>query len=378
MWLEDDPFLLGRELFRGKLLTVKLQGCGIYIYIIYIYTVCIYMYIYIYIWGLPSCSQFHRSGVTRRLFSVLHAILEALPRQKFHHLPGDFSGKKLHKNIPPFMENSPKKRWPKTSGSKIHSSAETPKKTWSVGISRLDLPRRQPKRGAERLKNTHIRNKNPWVTSVKVRIHWSSSVHQQHPSTLGCWGCQVTKMLKGLQKLLRLDLGEAIPAERVGCWQRHRMFSRRIRGIFPKWWYIFIHICKWQFYCNFHLYIYTIYLASTLRPMFPYVQMHLSSPFEPSFDSQLSKTSAPLTDEEDKVIGCIKGKPWIVGEALLLLEVQQPPVTAHKDRSLCFTQSYKEKQEKSSSRNTTQIWHVKMISIATPLSLPLYLKGFTI
>ena len=246
MWLEDDPFLLGRELFRGKLLTVKLQGCAIYIYYLYIYCMYIYVHIYIYM-GLPSFPEDFFPSSTR--------FLKPCQDKSSITCQGISPGKNYTK-IPslPSWKIPPKKRWPKTSGSKIHSSLRDPKKTWSVGISRLDLPRRQPKRGAERLKNTHIRNKNPWVMSVKVRIHWSSSVHQQHPSTLGCWGCQVTKMLKGLQKLLRLDLGEAIPAERVGCWQRHRMFSRRIRGIFPKWWYIFIHICKWQFYCNFHLY----------------------------------------------------------------------------------------------------------------------------
>ena len=58
MGLEDDPFLLGRELFRGKLLTVKLQGrvyiyiYYLYIYYLYIYYLYIYTVLYIYIYGV--------------------------------------------------------------------------------------------------------------------------------------------------------------------------------------------------------------------------------------------------------------------------------------------------------------------------------------
>ena len=67
---------------------------------------------------------------------------------------------------------------------------------------------------------------------------------------------------------------------------------------------------------NKPMFTYTIYLTLrlTLRRSSKYpLQMHLSS-----FDSSLSNFP-PLTDEEDKVIGCIKGKAWVVGEALLLL-----------------------------------------------------------
>ena len=149
--------------------------------------------IYIYI-ALPSCSYIYRSkpiyqevpkknmaSLQKNLLTpVLHAILEALPRQKFHDLAGNL--RKNTMNIPhslPMGKFSTKKNGPKNGS--FDNSQLSDRKTWSVGISRLDLPRLQlvfaptsQSLSRRRWKNTHqIRiNKNPWVISLQVQKHW--------------------------------------------------------------------------------------------------------------------------------------------------------------------------------------------------------------
>ena len=96
----------------------------------------IYIYIYIYI-ALPSCSYIYRSkpiyqevpkknmaSLQKNLLTpVLHAILEALPRQKFHDLAGNL--RKNTMNIPhslPMGKFSKKKMAQKMAALIIHSS----------------------------------------------------------------------------------------------------------------------------------------------------------------------------------------------------------------------------------------------------------------